>query len=539
MSAKVSKPESFQTDLLSFVTVISKSTRKRRKRSSEKSNPKDSLQDHQNSPESLQHSSDRHESLQHTSNISTPTDKKKRTPPSIDSSPTAKKLILDRSQTPPKIGDLTQIEPSMDPLETGSTPPVLPQRSTEETEMESRLLSAMAGLIAPLQTKLDQMQTSIDTMTRVDWDAQHESITKLVNENSVLTTKIYQLERTTSNLQARLEKLEERIGGCNIIITGLAENKWEKEQVTLERSYDIFSELMIARTYEDRLQMAKSIEIISAKRLGNWNKLRGRPVAVTLSKKMDAEYIMKNRKSLPAKVYIDYEYDEETSNARRLLRPIFNMAKQKSEYKGKCKLEGGNLIILGKTYNENNLHELPDNLNPHNAASRYSPDTVGFFGELSPLSNFHKSKFTHEGITYHSSEQWIQRQKALLFNNPTVAADMLKESTSLGCKLLSKSIVNFDPVRWKEKAKELCLPGIKAKFEQNAVSRNCLLSTHGLKIVESSYDKFWGTGIPLRDDRCLLPRHWHTQGLLGIILEDIRLTLSPDTHQPPVHDMET
>ena len=461
MSAKVSKPESHQTDLLSFVTVISKTTRKRRKRRSEKSNPEETLQDQKNSPESFQQSSDRHESLQHTSNILTPTDIKKRTPPSIDRSPTAKKLILDKSQIPPKIGDLTLIKPSMDPPETGSTPPVLPQCSTEETEMETRLLSAMAGLIAPLQTKLDQMQTSIDTMTKVDWDAQHETITKLVNENSVLTTKIHQLEKTTNNLQTRLEKLEERIGGCNIIITGLAEDKWEKEQITLDRSYDIFSELMTARTYGERLQMAKSIEIMSVKRLGNWNKLRGRPVSVTLSKKMDAEFIMKNRKSLPAKVYIDYEYDEETSNSRRLLRPIFNMAKQKSEYKGKCKLEGGNLIILGKTYNEKNLHELPDNLNPHNAASRYSPDTVGFFGELSPLSNFHKSTFTHEGITYHSSEQWIQRQKALLFNNPTVAADMLKESTSLGCKLLSKTIVNFDPVKWKEKAKELCLPGIK------------------------------------------------------------------------------
>ena len=273
MSAKVSKPKLIQTDLLSFVTVISKPTRKRRKRRSEKSSPEDILQDHQNSPESLQQSSDRHESLQHTSNILTPTDKKKRTPPSIDSSPTAKKLILDMTQTPPKIGDLTLIEPSMDPPETGSTPPVLPQRSTEETKMETRLLSAMAGLIAPLQTKLDQMQTSIDTMTRVDWDAQHESITKLVSENSTLTTKIHQLEKTTSNLQARLEQLEERIGGCNIIITGLAEDKWEKEPVTLERSYDIFSELMTARTYGERLQMAKSIEIMSVKRLGNWNKL--------------------------------------------------------------------------------------------------------------------------------------------------------------------------------------------------------------------------------------------------------------------------
>ena len=122
------------------------------------------------------------------------------------------------------------------------------------------------------------------------------------------------------------------------------------------------------------------------------------------------------------------------------------MAKLNPEYKGKCKLEGGNLIILGRSYNERNLHELPSNLNPHDAASRYSPDTVGFFGELSPLSNFHKSEFTHGGITYHSAEQWIQRQKALLFNNTLIADGMLKEPTSLGCKNLSKLITNSSEV---------------------------------------------------------------------------------------------
>ena len=229
---------------------------------------------------------------------------------------------------------------------------------------------------------------------------------------------------------------------------------------------------------------------------------------------------MKNRKSLPAKVYIDNEYDEATTKARRLLRPVFNLAKLKPEYKGKCKLEGGKLIILGKTYHEGNLHTLPPDLTPHKAASRSSPDTVGFFGELSPLSNFHK--FVHDGITYHSSEQWIQRQKALFFKNDKLAEEMMREPTALGCKELSKSITNFEIDRWKENARDICYPGIQAKFEQNTIPSDCLLSTRGLKLVECSYDKFWGTGIPLKDDHCLLSSHWHTQGLRGLIIEQIR-----------------
>ena len=50
--------------------------------------------------------------------------------------------------------------------------------------------------------------------------------------------------------------------------------------------------------------------------------------------------------------------------------------------------------------------------------------------------------------------------------------------------------------------------------------------------MESSYDKYWGTGIPLQDDRCLISSQWNTQGLPGTILQQIRSLLN--TEEPPV-----
>ena len=49
-----------------------------------------------------------------------------------------------------------------------------------------------------------------------------------------------------------------------------------------------------------------------------------------------------------------------------------------------------------------------------------------------------------------------------------------------------------------------------------------LLNTGSLKLVESSKDKDWGTGIPMTDDRCLKPDQWANQGILGKILEEVR-----------------
>ena len=259
-----------QTDLLSFITVTSKSTRKRRKKKSVTTpDPAEIIQ-----PESLQQIPfhpqtpvNAHESLEQDKRSTTYS--KKGTPPSIETAQSSKKQLLDKTIEPPKLAERIARDNNMSTPEQGTNPHPAGPRSTEETEMETRLLNAMVNLISPLQSKMDLMQTSIDSITKVDWDVQQELISKLANENNALNNKIEQLEHTTMNLHARLIQLEERIGGCNIIITGLAEDKWEKEAITLDRTYDVLSELIQAHHYNDRLATAKLMEITCVKRLGN------------------------------------------------------------------------------------------------------------------------------------------------------------------------------------------------------------------------------------------------------------------------------
>ena len=72
-------------------------------------------------------------------------------------------------------------------------------------------------------------------------------------------------------------------------------------------------------------------------------------------------------------------------------------------------------------------------------------------------------------------------------------------------KALSHNIANFDKDAWNSVAKEACQPGISAKFEQNPLLLQFLLATYPLKLAESSYDRLWGTGIPLNDDKAFRP----------------------------------
>ena len=414
---------------------------------------------------------------------------------------------------------------------TGATPKPDSVPTTMEEWLLAKLDEMISSKISPIQTGMTQMQESVNSLvlSQKAWESHQTEFIKLKENNRVLEDKVSKLETVNNSLDIRLKLVEEQLGGCNIIISGLAEVKWEREDVTKNRVYDVLSETIDANDYNTRIAESKRIDIIAIKRMGPWNKFRGRPVLVTLRRKLDAEAIIKNRKHLPDKVFVDYEYDAETTRARRLLRPTLNKARKLPEYKGKCKMDGDALVLHGKRFTSENLKDLPDNLNCQLLSSEKSENVMGFFGELNCFSNFYKSHFELDGIRYHSSEQFIQRQKAILFKNENIVQQIEKCSTALECKQLSRNIVNFDQELWLSNAKSLCEPGIFAKFDQCEYLKEKLLASDNLTLVESSYDKHWGTGIPLKDDRCLVPNRWHTQGLLGTILQNVRTHLRNTT----------
>ena len=64
-------------------------------------------------------------------------------------------------------------------------------------------------------------------------------------------------------------------------------------------------------------------------------------------------------------------------------------------------------------------------------------------------------------------------------------------------------IKGFDPDRWRDDGFELCYAGIKEKFTQNPLLIHMMKVMAPKTLAEASYDKLWGTGIPLRDNDAL------------------------------------
>ena len=175
----------------------------------------------------------------------------------------------------------------------------------------------------------------------------------------------------------------------------------------------------------------------------------------------------------------------------------------------------------GCTYTRGNLSQLLQNLSGYAVSGKSDEETIGFFGELSPYSNFHPCTFTLDNITFHSSKQYIQYQKAKHFEDTLTASRILRCTNALECKHLAREIPNYDNIDWKNKIKELCEPGLVAKFLQNPTLLKLLMSTKDKHLVECSYDTVWGNGLTLRSEHCLSRNEWKGDNLLGQMLMSV------------------
>ena len=94
------------------------------------------------------------------------------------------------------------------------------------------------------------------------------------------------------------------------------------------------------------------------------------------------------------------------------------------------------------------------------------------------------------------------------------------------CKALGRKVANFNPIKWKQDAKQIMTYGLKAKFDQNPLCALTLKSTKNSRLVEASpYDSLWGAGLALKNKDLANPDLWKGNNLMGTLPEDLRKTI--------------
>ena len=267
-----------------------------------------------------------------------------------------------------------------------------------------------------------------------------DEIQGLKDENLRLNRKVQQLTAEQSRMKKQLTKIV-------IIIRGLPEEPKETDQMICDKLHNTLATIMHGETEEEKVNGTKQIVIKNCRRLGRFSRNRPHPVFVELLHKQDIKFILDNRFDLPCGIYVDKEYPTDIECKRKTLLPVLRAAKQLSNYKKQSRLEDDKLVLKGRSYNVNTLNQLPDELNVFKVTSKENENTVGFFGEINPLSNFYPSTFLYDRVQYISSKQLIQANKAKFFGDLETYNQILCCSSSLECKNLSRQIRNMDETK--------------------------------------------------------------------------------------------
>ena len=155
---------------------------------------------------------------------------------------------------------------------------------------------------------------------------------------------------------------------------------------------------------------------------------------------------------------------------------------------------------------------------------------IGFFGakgENGYLSNWYPCEFKVDNITFSSSEQFMMYSKAILFGDTTAAKKILSTDNCKEIKALGREVSNFNSEIWNLNREQIMYNGLLAKFSQNKDLADKLRSTGDELLAECSpYDKIWGIGIGLKDNRRFDKSRWLGQNLLGKTLMLVRYTLN-------------
>ena len=141
----------------------------------------------------------------------------------------------------------------------------------------------------------------------------------------------------------------------------------------------------------------------------------------------------------------------------------------------------------------------------------------GFF------SQWYKSNFELEGITFNTAEQYMMYKKAMLFNDTEIAKQILNTGDPKTQKALGRKVKNFSMSKWNEHCLQIAFRGNHAKFTQNKYLYRQLMNTGTTILVEASqFDPIWGIGLNEEDAKKTPDTQWPGSNWLGLTLTNLR-----------------
>ena len=262
-------------------------------------------------------------------------------------------------------------------------------------------------------------------------------------------------------------------------------------------------------------------------------------IIVRLQWHSDRVRIWRNRYKLKGtNIFIAEDFPSAIDRQRKQMFPVMKAAQQLPQFARKASMRGNQLILNGKHYTCDNLHEVPDAVNPSKLAEKSNDNVMVFGGSTSSqhmLSNFYKvkEKFVYEHIEYNTAEQAYQHKKSRTAGDQNVAREIMFNPDGSTQKFLGQKIKGLDQKKWDAEKRHHMKDIIVAKFNQCDDLRKASLDTGKKQLAEANArDSFYGIGIPLTHRNVLNPKMWPKgSNQLGLILMEVREELKNSENQ--------
>lgn len=145
------------------------------------------------------------------------------------------------------------------------------------------------------------------------------------------------------------------------------------------------------------------------------------------------------------------------------------------------------------------------------------------FAENGIFSQWYPAKFTLDGTTYASTEQFMMAHKAKLFGDAEIYVSIMATDDPKVIRELGRKVKDFAAPVWAEYKYAIVCAANYLKFTQNRALKEALLTTGDAMLVEASpYDRIWGVGLSADDPLIKNPCAWKGKNLLGEALMEVR-----------------
>ena len=368
---------------------------------------------------------------------------------------------------------------------------------------------------ALLDQKLQSLHEKLDTVLGVSSKVKvlEGQVKELSEENQNLHRKVESLEKYSRKNNLRIYNLKETSG----VQLELVIIKIFNECITAHQGYEPFD----SRTFE------------AVHRIGGAKHGKTRTVLARFCNFKDKHFAFQLKQQLKQgyNISISDDFTREAEDRRNQIYPIFksiqHFQNQKPAQERKpVTLKQDKLILDGKVYSVDNLDSLPTDFKPSMLCTKTKNNITAFFRQGSPLSNHHACKFTVNGESYTSAEQYLMAAKVELFGDHESVVSIKRATNPKIQKSLGGKIKGYVKETWISEAPSILLKGLMEKFKQNDGLAAFLLATENTAIAEANpKDLLFGVGIGLEDPQVFQKESWKGRNILGLTLEKVRAAI--------------